>query len=137
MAVNLLCGYRYKDHRIYADRFKSNPFISLIEKIEKPTSDGFKSVYCKMHYEIQSAVPTINLKVSPAWLMCIHDNNMANCLKGYRVPIQNLSGNFVLDEQILNHQDNPIICYCQWPVEFFRAGLGWVRRKFRKLCHWK
>ena len=132
LAVNLVNGYCWNDQKVYYDRRKSNPFISLIEKVQHTAQDGFVSVYFKMHEEIQSAVPTRNLNIPPGWIMVVHGKNMANRSKGFRMPIQKLHEQFTLHSAVFGKSESMLLCCCQWPIEIMRLVYRRLSRKRRR-----
>ena len=71
-------GYRYL--------FRSNPFLSLIERV--PAGQGPRTVLCMSHMKVLANEPTRTLWGRAAWLQVVHDGNVVNALHGGVVPVR-------------------------------------------------
>lgn len=99
--INFLHGLRYdlRAKKLYACDLESNPFISLVEKID--VNRQFRSIIgCLPHSQIKERFSQIrNVIASPLWLQVIHGNNAeATGVWGRpRVSIEQLAAFFDLD----------------------------------------
>lgn len=66
---------------LYTVFWRSNPFLSLVEKVGK---DGrFTTVCCVRHDQVRSAGKICSLVRTPQWLQLIHGDNLGNSLRGW------------------------------------------------------
>lgn len=73
-----LQSYRGQLYNVY---WKSNPFLSLIEKI---SADGtFTTVLCVEHNRVRAAGKVRSILCVPQWLQVIHGSNLLNTLRGW------------------------------------------------------
>lgn len=75
--INFDNGLAFKDNYIYTLRDKSNPFISLIERLP-----NIKTVWSLPHNEICKSERIKHLSSPGAWLQIVHDQNVTNRIKG-------------------------------------------------------
>lgn len=66
---------------LYNVYWHSNPFLSLIENIQK--SKRFTTVCCVRHDRVRSAGKIRSLVRPPQWLQLIHGENIGNSLRGW------------------------------------------------------
>jgi len=88
-------GYTLHQNKLYSYKYVSNPFLSLVEKLDN--SRNFKSVLGFPHTDLPSSALKINYE--PAWLQVIHDKNVSNRVKGKRQPISSLYENFSINPE--------------------------------------
>lgn len=80
--LNYSKGYVLGKSGIYLDEQLSNPFVSLIEKIE-----GFKTViFPESHTKISNYGPVKQISARPAWLQVVHERNLINKIRGELQP---------------------------------------------------
>lgn len=73
-----LQSYRGQLYNVY---WKSNPFLSLIEKV---SADGtFTTVLCVEHNRVRAAGKVRSILCTPQWLQVIHGSNLLNTLRGW------------------------------------------------------
>jgi hypothetical protein len=65
---------------LYNVFWRCNPFLSLIEKVGK--GSHFSTVLCTRHDRVRQAGAVRSLIRSPQWLQTLHDDNVANSLRG-------------------------------------------------------
>jgi hypothetical protein len=80
-AINFPNGIVYAGGRAYSHRDESNAFLSLLE----PFRD-FKTVLIVKHPDMAQVAPVRQIEGEPAWLQVIHDTNIRNRVRGWRVP---------------------------------------------------
>ena len=66
---------------LYNVFWHSNPFLSLIEKVQH--SKRFTTVCCVRHDQVRGAGKIRSLVRSPQWLQLIHGENIGNSLRGW------------------------------------------------------
>lgn len=66
---------------LYNVYWHSNPFLSLVEKVQK--AKRFTTVCCVRHDRVRSAGRIRSLVRSPQWLQLIHGENIGNSLRGW------------------------------------------------------
>jgi len=79
--LNFVNGYLLTKHGLYRNQDMSNPYISLIEKL-----DGFKTVWCGEHNKLSVMGPVKQIVCEPAWLTIIHGRNISNKVEGVLQP---------------------------------------------------
>jgi hypothetical protein len=73
-----LQSYRGQLYNVY---WKSNPFLSLIERVQE---DGtFTTVMCVEHNRVRMAGKVRSIIYAPQWLQVIHGSNLLNTLRGW------------------------------------------------------
>lgn len=70
----------YRD-RLYNTYWRSNPFLSLVEKIREDGS--FTTVLCVEHNRVRRAGKVRSVLSAPQWLQVIHGSNLLNTLRGW------------------------------------------------------
>lgn len=94
--INFPIGYVFctKDNRLYAAKDYSNPFLSLIEKVE-----GFRGVWCENHLHVSCRGPLRQIATKPSWLQVVHGKNVRNQVGKdmQRVSLSLLKDNFSLE----------------------------------------
>ncbi|HEY5213610.1 MAG TPA: glycosyltransferase [Acidobacteriaceae bacterium] len=67
--------------RLYHCYWKSNPFLSLVERVK---GDGyFTTVLCVEHDRVRTTGKVRNIISAPQWLQVIHGSNLLNVLRGW------------------------------------------------------
>lgn len=79
-ALEFPYGVVYVDGAIYLSRQRHNAFISISEPLK-----DCKTVTLMRHKEIAHAFPVRIVSQTPAWLQTIHDLNVSNKIRGWRV----------------------------------------------------
>jgi hypothetical protein len=70
----------YRGH-LYNCYWKSNPFLSLIERVK---GDGsFTTIMCVEHNLVRTAGKVHEIISTPQWLQVIHGSNLLNTLRGW------------------------------------------------------
>ncbi|MDJ0776124.1 MAG: glycosyltransferase [Mastigocoleus sp. MO_167.B18] len=119
--INLTHGYVWSDFKLYSFKYSNNPFMSLIEKIDKQDIDGFKTVGCGDHTQLSSMGRIKQIKTKPAWIQVVHGKNVSNRIRGIRQPIKKLSGNFVISPESIPAKEQILPYLLDW---------GWSSLKF-------
>jgi hypothetical protein len=70
----------YRGH-LYHVYWPSNPFLSLIEKVQ--SGNRFTTVLCVPHNRVRSAGPVKTIWGSAQWLQVLHGSNLLNALRGW------------------------------------------------------
>lgn len=84
--VNLPAGHTCFLGRIYRWRDESNPFLSLIERIDGRAS-GAQTVMARAHQRVKHAHVVRQVECGPAWLQMIHGQNVWNMVRGRQRPL--------------------------------------------------
>jgi hypothetical protein len=66
---------------LYDVYWPSNPFLSLIEKVQD--GNRFSTVLCVSHDRVRSAGPVRRIFCSAQWLQVLHGSNLLNGLRGW------------------------------------------------------
>lgn len=97
--LNFTNGFAFSTERdaLYSKESRSNAFTSLIETVE-----DFKSVWCNTFHENYASLgPVEQIASEPAWMMVVHERNVANCVRcDPRVSINDLDGRFSINYAI-------------------------------------
>ncbi len=80
---------RYNDS-IYAIRHPSNAFFTYLER----NSANLKTAHSIKHMEIASAGKVFQLSGPPSWMQIVHDSNVSNKVRGWRVSNISLENTF-------------------------------------------
>lgn len=104
--TNFTYGYVWHKSRLYSFKYLKNPFISLTERINELTVDGFKTVFCGDHTQLSSMGLITQIKTKPAWLQVIHEKNVSNRIRGIRQPTNKLCDSFSINVNCLTMQEN-------------------------------
>ncbi|MBD2531938.1 hypothetical protein H6G97_21050 [Nostoc flagelliforme FACHB-838] len=99
--INLSNGYVWSEGRIYLFNYLSNPFISLIEKINRFDTEPFKTIFCGDHTQLSSLGRIRQVQVKPSWLQVIHGKNVSNRIRGIRQPITSLGNDFIINSEYI------------------------------------
>jgi len=90
-----------------------NPFISLIEKNDKPTT-----VWGKRHAHWKKEKHILQIRDSRLWLSLIHNENLSNFFDGYgKVNWNDIVNNFIIDKNIANQISKNLIPYKKWIIK--------------------
>jgi len=143
--INFPRGYRFviRNQRLYACDMASNPFISLIERID---ADGtFRSIAgCLPHSTIAARFPALtDVFTAPLWLQVLHGYNLANThvWGRQRQPRGQLAAHFSLNYALPSEPESRWVLNAQnlrarveravidglTPAQKNRLG-GWLRR---------
>jgi hypothetical protein len=121
-ALNLPDGIIYAGGRTYLHRDESNAFLSLLEPFE-----GFKTVLFVMHPDMAQLAPVRQIEGAPAWLQVVHDNNIRNRVRGWRVSVATaLEGFAIAEEAVPRRVEAPLtllvdnLAYGVWRVALDR-----------------
>jgi hypothetical protein len=74
-------GLQLFREQLYNVYWRSNPFLSLIEKVQPGNS--FTTVLCVAHDKVHSAGKVRSITSRPQWLQVIHGENLLNTLRGW------------------------------------------------------
>lgn len=107
--INLAYGYVWKDGKLYSFKYLNNPFMSLIEKINKLKAEEFKTILCKEHTQLSSIGQIQQIKTQPAWLQVVHEKNVSNRIRGIRQPIKKLGDRFAISVEDVPRQEKPLL----------------------------
>jgi len=67
--------------QLYNVHWRSNPFLSLIEKV-RPNQE-FTTVLCVPHNKVRSTGDVRDIYAAPQWLQVLHGGNLLNSLRGW------------------------------------------------------
>ncbi len=74
-------GLQFYRGRLYNCYWKSNPFLSLVERVK---GEGpFTTVMCVEHNRVRTAGKVRSIISAPQWLQVIHGSNLLNTLRGW------------------------------------------------------
>jgi hypothetical protein len=93
-ALNFPEGIIYAGGKTYLRRDESNAFLSLLEPFE-----GFKTVLFVMHPDMAQLAPVRQIEGKPAWLQVVHDSNLRNRVRGWRVSAATALEGFAIAEE--------------------------------------
>ena len=79
----LILSQKNEKTALYKDRDISSPFISLLE----PLDENLHTVWSKMHRHVDELAPLSQIDEAPAWMQVVHGDNIANHVRGVRVPL--------------------------------------------------
>lgn len=99
--LNFTNGYVWKNNEIYLFKQPSNPFVSLIEKID---DSSFRTVFTgEGHHKLYKVGPVMEIITKPAWMQVIHTKNRANSVKGMlqtQKKVRYLGGDFEIRKNL-------------------------------------
>jgi hypothetical protein len=117
-ALNFPDGIIYAGGKTYLHRDESNAFLSLLEPFE-----GFKTVHFVMHPDMSQLAPVRQIEGDPAWLQIVHDKNIRNRVRGWRVSAAKaLEGFAITGEATPRRAESPLtlgadnLAYGVWRV---------------------
>jgi hypothetical protein len=88
--LNCPAGIILKANRAYLRRHPSNAFISLSEPYP-----GFQTIFSiSRHLSAHEHYPVRQLSASPRWLQVVHENNISNRVRGWRIPVERAAKGF-------------------------------------------
>lgn len=125
--VSFMRGYVFKDKKLYLFFYKSNPFISLFEKINE-LSD-FRTVLCVKHTEIYSLGKVLEIHTPPGWLQVVHGRNVLNRTRGVRHPITAISENFKLNIPIPTQKEGFVSFFFDYAVSLVKLPIDSLATK--------
>ena len=108
--INLPNGYVWSQGKLYSFRYLKNPFMSLVERIQERSPNGFKTILCGEHTQLASIGTVKQVQTAPTWLQVVHGNNVSNRIRGVRQPVQKLDDRFFIDRQDIPASD-PLLSY--------------------------
>ena len=74
-------GLQLYREQLYHCYWKSNPFLSLVERVR---GDGsFTTVMCVEHHRVRTAGKVRSILSAPQWLQVLHGSNLLNTLRGW------------------------------------------------------
>lgn len=128
--INFTNGYVWSGGKIYYFKYLNNPFMSLIEKLDNFTIEGFKTVLCGPHTELSKIGVIKQVKSNPTWLQVIHTKNVSNQIRGIRCSIKNFDPNFVInpayipqEEYLLPYLIDKSWTLIKYPIESIAVAL--------------
>lgn len=126
MVLNFLYGYRYYKNKLYLQRYASNSFISLIESTQK---EHLVTVYSATpHGRYKQIARIMDMRLKPAWLIVIHEDNIGNRRTGLRRPISDLAEDFSHLAAVIPARENRVACF----LEQMAGSLYYIPRYLRK-----
>ncbi len=109
--------------KLYSFKYLNNPFISLIEKINSPGVDGFKTIrFGVCHTDFSTVGKMKSIKTRASWLQVVHGNNASNCVRGIRQPKKNIISEFPINYEDLTQPDQILLFCLDWFKSFMRAS---------------
>ena len=138
--INLTYGYVWSDFKLYSFKYLNNPFVSLIEKINKQDINSLKTVGCSDHTQLSSIGSIKQVKTKPAWIQVVHGKNVSNRIRGIRQPINKLGDNFVINPESIPAKEQVLPYLLDWswsllkfPIDSFVISLPKdIRAKIKK-----
>ncbi|WP_291038588.1 glycosyltransferase [Herbiconiux sp.] len=88
--LNLTNGLQYSAGRVYSRLDPSNPFISRQEQVEVGSSP--RTVFERQHDQLRELGSIQQVRLSPLWMQIVHDENLANSIKGVRADPRKVTG---------------------------------------------
>lgn len=101
--LNFSEGVALRKGRLYSARDESNPFTSLIEG-----AAGAQTIWAAPHTELVTRFPTHQIVTDPCWLQVVHDENVANRIKGKRLTNESVLKRFCLASSVAIEATPPI-----------------------------
>ena len=89
-ALNFTDGFILADRKIYAHRHLSNAFASYLE----PFNDKARTICSIEHMKLASQVELVQIEGPGAWLQVIHDRNVSNKIRGFRISAEAVRSRF-------------------------------------------
>lgn len=80
-AVNVPDGYVLAGSNLYAHRHLYNAFTNLVEADD----DSLATTKTIRHMDLPDRVMIVQAESGPGWLQLVHDGNVSNKIRGYRV----------------------------------------------------
>lgn len=90
--LNFPRGAALRDGKIYSAFDLSNPFATLVED----DAEHLKTVWGVPHHELGTKWRVVQVHSPPLWLQVVHSDNVANRIKGRRLPSAILETHFSL-----------------------------------------
>ncbi|MBI9018337.1 MAG: hypothetical protein JEZ07_13875 [Phycisphaerae bacterium] len=116
--LNILLGCWWHDSKLYQKKYPKNPFISLIEKIDRDSGKTINTVYCGEHTKLDKLAPIKNIDSKPAWMIVVHEKNILNERFGIRTPISKIKDRFGIARKYLDKNESGFSCFID--------KLGWL-----------
>ena len=118
--LNCSTGIVLRGNRTYLFKHPSNAFISLSE----PFSE-FKTVFSiTRHIFAHENYPVKQVHGQPQWLQVVHENNISNRVRGWRIPIADAAEGFPVLETFMADAKNER----QLPILFENLSFNLIRR---------
>lgn len=116
-----------KSRNLFLRQHSSNPFISLVERIDDSSS---KTVFGADHNKIRQIAPLQQMRIDPLWLQVIHADNVMNAVPKYswQIPMKRLPLHFDVDYYI--HDES---IFTVWIGNIKRLGNRFIARLRRML----
>lgn len=122
--VNLALGYQMSGGRFYLRPYLANPFVSYVER--RSVGRLWDTVFCRPHHLITDQ-PLVQVRNRPAWLQVIHGGNVANQVRGFRVPGRRPAADFCVPDEYLSEDDSLITVAADQMVTGARFVAGSLR----------
>ena len=103
--LNFSYGYVLNGNKLYTFKYLQNPFVSLVERVNTLSTNGFKSVLCADHTELYSHGKVKQIKTETGWMQIIHGKNNNNRVRGIRQSITKLDNHFVINDESIPQQE--------------------------------
>lgn len=103
--LNFSYGYVLNGNKLYIFKYLQNPFVSLVERVNTLSTNGFKSVLCADHTELYSHGKVKQIKTETGWMQIIHGKNNNNRVRGIRQSITKLDNHFVINDESISQQE--------------------------------
>ncbi len=127
----LILSLQGKTPALYMDRDESSPFASLLE----PFTDSINTIWQKQHRHIDEIAPITQAEGKPAWLQIVHGDNIANGIRGVRVPVSRFTDSFPYLKTIdAMHAETPaVIAFENYTLTPLRKTKRYARSMVKKL----
>lgn len=89
VVFNVPRGLVLANGRLYSHIHPSNAFASLLESWE-----GARTIMCHNHMLLSEIAPIIQVGGGPGWIQIVHDRNVSNRTRGWRIGVRRLGADF-------------------------------------------
>ena len=110
--LNLSSGYWWHEGKIYRKTYPTNPFVSLVEKVRWSEQKPILTVFTCDHTKIAEVGEVVDIDCPPAWMVVVHEGNLANRRQGLRQPLKKLRGRFGISPKYLAKNESYLLCVC-------------------------
>ncbi len=140
--LNFSYGYVLNGGKLYLFKYLQNPFVSLVERVNELSVNGFKTVLCADHTELYSHGKVKQIKTETGWMQIIHGKNNNNRVRGIRQSITKLNHRFIIDiehlpqeEKLLPFLVDKMVSLLKHPFDSLIISLPKdTRARLRKFC---
>ena len=125
-------GYVCHKNRIYLDRQKSNPFTSLVERVDTSKDQPFTTIYSGSHLAIDKLGRVLVVTEEPSWIQVVHGDNVANKPRGIRCKATALAEHFDIDHSQIKSNEDPVEFYWDKGMSMIRKTINNAKRSVKQ-----